>query len=81
MATNWTDLAAEIGAAIQKTTETGQLNVQSVTDLDGLSTSFHSLEDMMKFLEMAESKAQAEEDAASIPVHRPVYIRKSSFRR
>jgi len=81
MATNWTELAAEIGAAIQKTTETGQLNVQSVTDLDGLSTSFHSLEDMMKFLEMAESKAQAAEDAASIPVHRPVYIRKSSFRR
>lgn len=79
MATTWTDLAADVKAAIQKTTETGQLNVQSVTDLDGISTSFYSLEDLMKFYEVVESKAQAEEDAASIPVHRPVHIRKSRF--
>ncbi len=81
MATNWTDLAAEIAAAIQKTTETGQLNVQSVTDLDGISTTFHSLEDMIKFLDMAESRAQAEEDANSPPVNRPIFIRRSGFRR
>jgi len=81
MATNWTELAAEIASAIQKTTETGQLNVQSVTDLDGISTTFHSLEDMIKFLDMAESRAQAEEDAANPPVNRPVFIRRSGFRR
>lgn len=81
MATTWTDLANEIKAAIQKTAETGQLNVQSVTDLDGVSHTFYSVEDMMRFYDVVNSYAQAEENEASKPKWRPIAMRRGGFRR
>lgn len=81
MATTWTQLAEEIKTHIQQTTETGQLNVQSVTDLDGISHTFYSLQELIDFYNSVNSIAQAEDADTVKPKWRPIAMRRSGFRR
>lgn len=81
MATTWNELADEVKSDILKLAQTGQLNLQSVTDLDGISQTFLSPSELIQAYRDMLSLAQAEEDANSKPEYRPIAMRRSGFRR
>lgn len=81
MATTWNELADEVKSDILKLAQTGQLNLQSVTDLDGISQTFLSPSELIQAYRDMLSLAQAEEDANSKPEYRPIAMRRGGFRR
>ena len=81
MANTWQGLADEIEGKIQELTESGEFNVQSVTDLDGISHTFYSIDDMITWWERVKGLAETQDETPSRTPYRPMAFRRSSFRR
>ena len=81
MAANWDELSEQVKEQMLNLATSGQLNVSSVSDLDGISQTYWSPSELISFYNEFKNLAQAEEDAQTKPKWRPFYVRKSSFRR
>ncbi len=77
----WTQFVKELEQKIFQSTEDGSWKVLSVSNVDGTSQSFTSMEEALKMLELARSFATTEEGASNRSAHRPVRLRQRSSRR
>lgn len=73
--TTYTQFAEGLREKMFQSIEDGSWRTLSVTNIDGISETFQSIQDMMEFLDMVESKAQAEEDAKNRSPYRPILTR------
>lgn len=77
----WTQFVSELEQKIFQSTTDGSWKVLSVSNVDGTSQSFTSLEEALKMLELARNFAVAEEGASNRSAHRPARLRKRTSRR
>lgn len=77
----WTELAEGLRDKIFQSIEDGSWRTLAVTNVDGVSQTFQSIQEMMDFLDSVEAKAQAEEDAKIRSPYRPIRLRSVSSSR
>jgi len=74
MAFTWASVVSEIKDRILEYASSGQLKTRSITQPDGQTVTFHSINDLYKALRYAEAMAESED--SGLPVHRPFAVRR-----
>lgn len=79
--TNWTEYYNGLKKKIFQSIEDGSWKTLSVSNTDGTSQSYQSMDELMKYLQEVEAKAVDEEQAAIRSPYRPVLLNMRSSRR
>ena len=73
--TNWTEYYNALKSKIFQSIEDGSWKTLAVTNIDGVTTTYQSISDLMSLLSEVESKAEAEEEKKNRSPHRPIRTR------
>jgi len=76
----WSTFVQELEQKIFQSTDDGSWKALSVSNVDGTSQTFISMEEALKALELAKNQAVSEEGASNRSNFRPVRIRARSSR-
>lgn len=76
----WTTFVEELEQKIFQSTTDGSWKTLSVSNIDGVSQSFSSMEELLKTLELAKAQAQIENGALNRSNYRPLRLRNRTSR-
>jgi len=77
---NWSTFVQELEQKIFQSTDDGSWKALSVSNVDGTSQTFISMEEALKALELAKNQAVSEEGASNRSNFRPIRFRSRSSR-
>lgn len=77
----WSEFVIELEEKIFQSTEDGSWKTLSVSNVDGTSQTFLSLEEMVRALELARNQAVTADGASNRSKYRPIRLRARTSRR